>query len=222
MNRIEVTKMTKPKLIFTNVDPSFSINSGRLSNQIINNVRKEIILGNLFIPFSQFIPKAITNITSQITTTSPLIAYNGAVALDETGRPIVSQFLKVESVLKICQQVEEIPTLTWNIYSGYNWLTQKDSPLVKQREQLIHLSAFTTSIDNLKKLKGVHEIEITGNNMDLEKIKFSSNEFKIEKDFTTIRFYAPEVNLNNTFKEVGNYFEISSSNWEVWSSLASI
>ena len=220
MNRIEVTYMTSSKLIFTNIDPSFSINSGKLSEQTITKVRKEIISGNLFIPFSQFMPKAITNITSQITNASPLIAYNGAVALDEMGRPLVSQFLQVKPVFELCQQVEQIPTLTWNVYSGYNWLTQKDSPLVKQREELIHLSAFVSSINNLKQLKGVHKLEIMGPKDDLEKIALPSKTFKAEITSTSLNLYAAEVNLNNTFKEVGKYFDISNSNWEVWSSFS--
>lgn len=211
--------MNSPKLIFTNVDPAFSINAGKLSDQIITKVRQEIISGNLFIPFSQFMPKAITNITSQITTASPLIAYNGAVALDEMGRPLVSQFLKIEPVIELCQQVEQIPTLTWNIYSGYNWLTQKNSPLVKQREELIHLSPFTTSLNNLNKLKGIHKVEIMGPKADLEKLTLSPTTFKIEKTSTALSLYAVEVNLNKTFKDVGNHFEISKNNWEIWPSL---
>ena len=80
------------KLIFSDIDGTLITSGGDVSPDTIDAIRKQIIAGNLFIPVSARMPKGIMNVVDKITNFCPIIAYNGALVLDEMGRPLNSQF----------------------------------------------------------------------------------------------------------------------------------
>ena len=112
------------KLIFSDIDGTLITSQGVVSSTTIEAIRKQIIDGNLFIPVSARFPKGIMNVVDKITNFCPIIAYNGALVLDEMGRPLNSQFFEASLALKLIKEIEALNTndLAWNVYSGYNFL----------------------------------------------------------------------------------------------------
>ena len=71
------------KLIFSDIDGTLITSQGVVSSTTIEAIRKQIIAGNLFIPVSARFPKGIMNVVDKITNFCPMIAYNGALVLDD-------------------------------------------------------------------------------------------------------------------------------------------
>lgn len=113
------------KLIFSDIDGTLLTSKGTLSSNTIAAIHKQIIAGNLFIPVSARLPKGIMNAVEKITNFCPIIAYNGALVLDEMGRPLNSEFFHSDTAIKIIEEIESLNTsdLAWNVYSGYNWFS---------------------------------------------------------------------------------------------------
>lgn len=209
--------MTTPRLIFSEVDNTLVSSDYSLSKETISAIRKQIINGNLFVPVSNRMPKAIMAVTGKITTASPIIAYDGALVLDEMGRPLNSQFMDIDTVTKICTIVEAHPNLVWNIYSGYNWLTQNtDNSLVKKQSELTTVKPFPITIEHFDKLKGVHKISIMGEHDELiqvqRKIDSNNNLTLSFFDEQTLDILAKDVSRANAVKIMADFFSIDLKN----------
>lgn len=205
--------MTTPRLIFSEIDNTLVSSEYSLSDETISAIRKQIIHGNLFVPVSNRMPKAMTTVTGKITTASPIIAYDGALVLDEMGRPLNSQFMDIDTATKICNIVEKHPNSVWNIYSGYNWLTQNtDNSLVKKQSELVKVKPFPTTIEHFNELKGVHKISIMGEYDELIQIQ---REISQDEDLTlsffndqTLDILAKDVSRAKAVKIMADFFSI--------------
>lgn len=153
------------KLIFSDIDGTLITSDGDVSPATIDAIRKQIIAGSLFIPVSARMPKGIMNVVDKITNFCPIIAYNGALVLDEMGRPLNSQFFDAAKAVKLINEVKSIKNsdLAWNVYSGYNWFSSLEkSSLVEKEEKIVGVKSLPVSIDQIKDLKGVHKMLIIG------------------------------------------------------------
>ena len=162
------------KLIFSDIDGTLITSKGTVSANTVNAIRKQIIAGNLFIPVSARLPKGIMNVVDKITNFCPIIAYNGALVLDEMGRPLNSQFFESTDALKLIEEIESLNTsdLAWNVYSGYNWFSSLNkNPLVEQEEKLVGVKSLSVSKSHIEELKGIHKMLIIGKPTILDKIK---------------------------------------------------
>lgn len=132
-----------------------------------------LLRGNVFIPASARLPKGITTAVGQILTVFPMIAYNGALALDETGRALITRFFDAKNAAAICRYVDEQNNgSAWNIYSGYVWYCAKEkSPLVKHEEEIVDVKATPTTVDQIEKLQGVHKALIMGKSEELDRMQ---------------------------------------------------
>lgn len=205
--------MTTSRLIFSEIDNTLVGNNYSLNEETISAIRKQIIHGNLFIPVSNRMPKAIMSVASKITTASPLIAYAGALVLDEMGQPLNSQFMDIATTTKICTIVEKHPKLVWNIYSGYNWLTQdNDNSFVKKQIKLTQVKPFKTTIAHFSELKGVHKISIMGESQELIQIEHEiSQNMNLTISFfnkNTLEIFAPDVSRAKAVKIMADFFAI--------------
>lgn len=205
--------MTTPRLIFSEIDNTLVSSGYTLSDETITAIRKQIIHGNLFVPVSNRMPKAMTTVTGKITTASPIIAYDGALVLDEMGRPLNSEFMDIDTATKICTIVEKHPNVVWNIYSGYNWLTQDtENSLVKKQVELTQVKPFPTAIEHFSELKGVHKISILGEYDELIQIQ---REISQAEDLTlsffndqTLDILAKDVSRAKAVKIMADFFSI--------------
>lgn len=206
--------MTTPRLIFSEIDNTLVGPNYSLSDETISAIRKQIIHGNLFVPVSNRMPKAMMSVVSKITTASPLIAYDGALVLDEMGQPLNSQFMDIATAQKICTAVEKHPNLIWNIYSGYNWLTKDTENFYVQKQvTLTNVKPFPTTIEHFNELKGVHKISIMGKKHELAQL---SKEIMPSNDLTisffndhTLDILAPNVSRAKGVKIMADFFAIS-------------
>ena len=174
------------KLIFSDIDGTLINSQGTVSTKTIEAIRKQIIAGSLFIPVSARLPKGIMNVVDKITNFCPIVAYNGALVLDEMGRPLNSQFFEASLAIKLIKEIENLNTkdLAWNVYSGYNWFSSLNkSPLVSKEEETVGVKSLPVSLDHIKELKGVHKMLIIGKSTLIDKlisklqVKFSTLDF---------------------------------------------
>ncbi|NRO29513.1 Cof-type HAD-IIB family hydrolase [Lactobacillus helveticus] len=158
------------KLIFSDIDGTLINDELKVTPKTRDAIRQQIIKGNVFIPASARLPKGITTAVGQILTVFPMIAYNGALALDETGRALITRFFDAKKAAAICRYVDEQNNgSAWNIYSGYVWYCAKEkSPLVKHEEEIVDVKATPTTVDQIEKLQGVHKALIMGKSEELD------------------------------------------------------
>ncbi|WEV43652.1 Cof-type HAD-IIB family hydrolase [Lactobacillus sp. ESL0684] len=153
------------RLIFSDIDGTLLNSALKVTPKTRDALRKQIINGNVFIPVSGRMPQAIMTAADQVTKVCPLIAYNGALVLDEMGQALNSQFMTAAKALEICQYVEKNDNgIAWNVYSGYDWYYSpgNNRSLVEQEEQIVGLKATATSLEQLKNLQGVHKVLLMG------------------------------------------------------------
>ncbi|WP_297817877.1 Cof-type HAD-IIB family hydrolase [uncultured Lactobacillus sp.] len=161
------------KIIFSDIDGTLINSDLQVTPKTRDAIRKQIMDGNLFVPVSARMPKAIMTAAGQITNSCPLIAYNGALVLDEMGKPLNSQFMKASTAAEICEFIEQQDGDTaWNVYSGYNWFSSlKPNSRVKREEEIVEVKSLPVSIDHIKELKGVHKVLLMGEANVLDKLK---------------------------------------------------
>lgn len=161
------------KLIFSDIDGTLINDELKVTPRTRDAIRQQIIKGNVFIPASARLPKGITTAVGQILTVFPMIAYNGALALDETRRALITRFFDAKKAAAICRYVDEQNNgSAWNIYSGYVWYCAKEkSPLVKHEEEIVDVKAAPTTVDQIEKLQGVHKALIMGKSEELDRMQ---------------------------------------------------
>ena len=208
------------KLIFSDIDGTLITSGGDVSPDTIDAIRKQIIAGNLFIPVSARMPKGIMNVVDKITNFCPIIAYNGALVLDEMGRPLNSQFFDAAEAVQLITKIDALKTqdLAWNVYSGYNWFSSLNkNPLVKKEEEIVGVKSLPVSLERIKDLKGIHKVLVIGKPDTLDKIIPT-----LQSDFPKLAFVksAPHlleimlkgVNKGKAVKIVLDSFAIDKTN----------
>lgn len=205
------------KIIFSDIDNNLNNGNLTISDNLKIGIRKKIINGDLFIPLSTYLPKAMMNVVSSITLSCPIISYSGGLVLDEMGQPLNSQFFSVDKALEIIKILPK--DTTWNIYSGYNWFVPMEkSKFVEDEEKRINLKALPTSQEHLSALKGVHQMAI----MD-EKEKISSYKDILSSKFIDIDFkiaspnkliiLPKDVSKEKAIKIMAEYYGIDEKNY---------
>lgn len=160
------------QLIFSDIDGTLINSDLKVTPKTRDAIRKQIIKGNIFVPVSARMPKAIMTAAGQITKVCPMVAYNGALVLDEMGHPVVSKFMPAKTAMQICQYVEKQNNGTvWNAYSGYVWYAQNDGELIQKEEKIVDVKATVLPVDKIATLKGVHKLLIMGQAEKLDPMK---------------------------------------------------
>ncbi len=205
------------KLIFSDIDGTLITSQGTVSSTTIEAIRKQIIAGNLFIPVSARFPKGIMNVVDKITNFCPMIAYNGALVLDEMGRPLNSQFFEASLALKLIEALDT-NDLAWNVYSGYNWFSSLNkNPLIIKEEEKVGVKSLPVSTHQIKELKGVHKMLIIGKPALIDKIipslvpKFPNLDF-VKSAPHLLEIVLKSVNKGNAVKIVLDSFAMDKSN----------
>ena len=146
------------QLIFSDLDGTLINDDLKVTAATRDAIRRQIINGNIFVPASARLPKGMMTVVNQILKVCPFIAYNGALALDETGKVLISRFFNAKEAAEICRYVDEQDNdAAWNIYSGYVWYcSEEKSPRVKNEERIV---------------EGVHKGLIMGDSADLDRMQ---------------------------------------------------
>lgn len=114
------------KIFFSDIDGTLINNQHQVTPATKQAINQEIDAGNLFVPVSARMPEAIMTVADTITDHYPMIAYNGALILDQDGKEIFSKTMSAKDAEEIVSVVEEkYPDLAWNAYSDHNWYSPK-------------------------------------------------------------------------------------------------
>lgn len=161
------------QLIFSDLDGTLINDDLKVTAATRDAIRRQIINGNIFVPASARLPKGMMTVVNQILKVCPFIAYNGALALDETGKVLISRFFNAKEAAEICRYVDEQDNdAAWNIYSGYVWYcSEQKSPRVEHEESIVKVQATPTMIEQIAKLQGVHKGLIMGEPEDLDRMQ---------------------------------------------------
>ena len=93
------------QLIFSDLDGTLINDDLKVTAATRDAIRRQIINGNIFVPASARLPKGMMTVVNQILKVCPFIAYNGALALDETGKVLISRFFNAKEAAEICRYV---------------------------------------------------------------------------------------------------------------------
>lgn len=173
------------KLIFSDIDGTLLNDQLQVTFKTRKAIQQQIIQGNIFIPASARLPKGIMTAVGQILRVFPYIAYNGALALDETGKVVISRFFDARTAAEICRYVDQQhSSAVWNVYSGYVWYCnlEKDK-LVEREEKIVNVKATPVAIEQIEQLQGVHKMLIMGDPADIDYLQQ-----ELQKQFKNVDF----------------------------------
>lgn len=161
------------KLIFSDIDGTLINDQLQVTPKTREAIRKQIIQGNIFIPASARLPKGVMTAVGQILKVFPFIAYNGALAFDETGRAVITRFFDAQTAAEICRYVDQKDfSASWNVYSGYEWYCSLNkSSLVEREEKIVDVKATPVAIDQIEQLQGVHKMLIMGKPTEIDRLQ---------------------------------------------------
>ena len=152
-------------LIFSDIDGTLINSKQEVTLKTKMAIRKQIIRGNVFVPVSARMPKAIMSVVGEITKACPMVAYNGALVLDEMGHTLDSRSMPSAKAAEICNYIEHKNNgVVWNVYSGNNWyyFPGNNDELVKNEEKIVKFKAQPSSIAEINQLENVHKILLMG------------------------------------------------------------
>ena len=161
------------QLIFSDLDGTLINDDLKVTAATRDAIRRQIINGNIFVPASARLPKGMMTVVNQILKVCPFIAYSGALALDETGKVLISRFFNAKEAAEICRYVDEQDNdAAWNIYSGYVWYCREQkSPRIEHEENIVQVQATPATIKQIAKLQGVHKGLIMGKAANLDQMQ---------------------------------------------------
>ena len=152
-------------LIFSDIDGTLINSKQEVTPKTKLAIRKQLIKGNVFVPVSARMPKAIMSVVGEITRSCPMVAYNGALVLDEKGHVLASHFMSSSKAANICAYIERQNNgVVWNVYSDDNWyyFPGNNNNLVENEEKIVKFKAQPSSITEIKRLENVHKILLMG------------------------------------------------------------
>lgn len=166
------------KLVFSDIDGTLLTNDHVVGDLTCHEIKRIISAGIPFIPVSARMPEAIKKIMNDISVESPIVSYNGALIQDESGKIISSSPMSVDTAVDICNYVEKnMPSTTWNVYSGHEWFSQKsnDRSKVDLEESIVKVKSIDSTISDIKNLNSVHKLLLMGS---VEQITYQEEKLK--------------------------------------------
>lgn len=162
MNNTAQTMLKNPtpyKVIFSDIDGTLLNSQHQIS---VKNKQAIQRLANFSVPFilvSARPPLAITPFTEQLQTQNPLIAYSGALILDQHLQPLYSVTIAPADLTQVEQLLADFPHLSINHYAGVHWFSNDlNNEWTKLEEKITGLQA----VEKPQDLTEVHKILVIG------------------------------------------------------------
>ncbi|BDR61236.1 Cof-type HAD-IIB family hydrolase [Lactobacillus xylocopicola] len=175
------------KLLFSDIDGTLINSALTVTPRTRDAIRKQVVTGNIFVPVSARMPQAIMTVVGQIMQSCPMVAYNGALVLDELGQPLYSKSIASSQAASICAYLEqEEKEIVWNVYSGANWFYYPGNNIDRVlKEEIVQLKASPSSVAEVEQLPGVHKILLMGQAAALDVAK--QNLAKLHPDLFLVK-----------------------------------
>jgi len=131
--------MNNYKIVFSDVDGTL-LNTDHKVTKLTNNAIKSLQEKNIpFVIVSARSPSGIYSIMNENNFTGPIIAYSGALILDENKKVLYTNGLSKKETLNIIHYAEQKKLdVHWCAYSLDDWIVKdKSSPRVKMEESIV-------------------------------------------------------------------------------------
>lgn len=148
------------KAVFSDIDGTL------LNDQHIMTENTQLSIQNLlkndikFVLISGRSPSGIFSVLNTYKFKCPIIAYSGAIILDENKNIIYEKGMTIESATKIIEFIKKLNfNLTLNIFTFDDWITEnRNDPQVKEEEKASGIESIEGDINSLQKGQIIHDI----------------------------------------------------------------
>ena len=124
------------QLIFSDLDGTLINDDLKVTAATRDAIRRQIINGNIFVPASARLPKGMMTVVNQILKVCPFIAYNGALALDETGKVLISRLQKKQLKFAATLMSKIMMQLGISIVAMFGIVVKKRAHGLKMKKEL--------------------------------------------------------------------------------------
>lgn len=148
------------KAVFTDIDGTL-LNHGHKVTELTRNAIHKITDNNiLFTLASSRSPAGIEPIIRKNTFNCCMIAFGGALILDEQRKILYENGMSVSTAGNVISYLEKkCPDITWNIYTADKWIVKdKEDPRVQHEEQVVETFAQEGIIEDLDSNVSVDKI----------------------------------------------------------------
>lgn len=169
-------------------------------------------------PVSARSPLAMQTVIKQLGIKCPLSAFNGALILNEEGVQIYSKPLPLAEAREIVKELNDLTSVTWNIYSDLSWLTQKPkTQALLAEEKIVKLCAKAIDVSEIENLKCIHKVLVMGPKNILDELlkiysQRYSNLYLVKSKDTLLEIVASGVEKADSIKRVSDYYHVEISN----------
>ena len=152
------------KIIFSDIDGTLINQHYQITPRTREALKNAIDQNIIFVPVSARMPEAIATVTDQLTDHCPMIAYNGALILDEHKNVVASHPLPGETAREICQLIEvSYPDVAWNVYGNHTWLSQSHRrERIEFEEDVVKVLSTPAVLDDILTMQDVHKLLLMG------------------------------------------------------------
>ena len=139
------------KIIFSDIDGTLLNSVHRIGKKTEEAIKKLQEKGICFVLSSSRGPIAIEPILKRYQFNCPMIAYGGALILDEDKNVLYENGFRKEEANEVVQFLEEKKfPLSYNIYTKDNWLVKERDARIRNEEDIVEATASIGTIDSVK------------------------------------------------------------------------
>lgn len=130
--------MPRYSIIFSDIDGTLVDSHHRIPPQTRAIIRRLREVGVRFVPVSARPPAGIRLILDELGMPAPMVAYSGALLLDEEGRTLCEQSIPAGEAERLWALLgAEYPALSRSLYAGCDWYTDRPAdPWIAQEMEI--------------------------------------------------------------------------------------
>lgn len=137
--------------IFTDIDGTLLTTDHKVSEQTRLKLQEATCKGILFAPVSARSPFCIEPILKDNNLNGCMIAFNGALILDEKRHILYENGMKLAGVKELIQFIEqEHFDLAWQVYTATDWIVgSRKDPRIRREERIVGVESTERPLDTL-------------------------------------------------------------------------
>lgn len=201
------------KIFFSDIDGTLINDDHQVTPKTKDAIRQKLAQDNLFVPVSARMPEAIMTVADTISDHYPMIAYNGALILDQNGKEIFSKTMSAVDAEEIVGVVEaKYPDLAWNAYSDHDWYSPKMEANLNE-EKIVQVESTKAHASDLADKKEFHKLLIIGDPDELASLQVSMKDQYPKLNFVKsspilLEIFSKEVNKGEAVKFFIDYEKV--------------
>lgn len=145
------THTTACQAIFTDIDGTLLTSDHKVSEQTRQKLQEATSKGILFAPVSARSPFCIEPILKNNNLNGCMIAFNGAMILDEHRHILYENGMDLAKVKELIQFIEqEHFDLAWQVYTATDWIVgSREDPRIQREEAIVGVESTKRPLDTL-------------------------------------------------------------------------